>query len=104
MSEEDKRGSLSRHHKGLEVTHDDDIYPTSGEWTVHYIGRPYVAPKCWQQMMVAMETVFLAIAHVNVVVMLPYCLCLPFVISLVSYLCDLYIIFIYISTAIHFRL
>uniref|UniRef100_A0A6A7FYR4 Myotubularin-related protein 13-like n=6 Tax=Hirondellea gigas TaxID=1518452 RepID=A0A6A7FYR4_9CRUS len=30
MSEEDKRGSLSRHHKGLEATQEDDIYPTGG--------------------------------------------------------------------------
>ncbi|KAA0184554.1 hypothetical protein HAZT_HAZT005829 [Hyalella azteca] len=30
MSEEDKRGSLSRHHKGLEATSEDDIYPTGG--------------------------------------------------------------------------
>lgn len=27
MTEEDKRGSLSRHHKGLESSQDDDIYP-----------------------------------------------------------------------------
>lgn len=27
MTEEDKRGSLSRHHKGLEASQDDDIYP-----------------------------------------------------------------------------
>ncbi|KAK8735253.1 hypothetical protein OTU49_005586 [Cherax quadricarinatus] len=30
MVEEDKRGSLSRHHKGLEATQDDDIYPGGG--------------------------------------------------------------------------
>ncbi|XP_069180963.1 myotubularin-related protein 13 isoform X5 [Procambarus clarkii] len=30
MTEEDKRGSLSRHHKGLEATQDDDIYPGGG--------------------------------------------------------------------------
>ncbi|XP_042205464.1 myotubularin-related protein 13-like isoform X4 [Homarus americanus] len=30
MTEEDKRGSLSRHHKGLEASQDDDIYPGGG--------------------------------------------------------------------------
>ena len=27
MTEEDKRGSLSRHHKGLEASQEDEIYP-----------------------------------------------------------------------------
>ncbi|XP_066963738.1 myotubularin-related protein 13 [Macrobrachium rosenbergii] len=35
MTEEDKRGSLSRHHKGLEASQDDDIYPGGGR-----IGSP----------------------------------------------------------------
>ena len=30
MTEEDKRGSLSRHHKGLEASQEDDIYPGGG--------------------------------------------------------------------------
>ena len=33
MTEEDKRGSLSRHHKGLEASQDDDIYP-GGNWII----------------------------------------------------------------------
>ncbi|KAK8374776.1 hypothetical protein O3P69_012541 [Scylla paramamosain] len=35
MTEEDKRGSLSRHHRGLESSQDDDIYPGGGR-----IGSP----------------------------------------------------------------
>ncbi|RXG70948.1 Myotubularin-related protein 5 [Armadillidium vulgare] len=68
MAEEDKRGSLSRHHKGLEACQDDDIYPGGGG--SNRLGSPISSAYLGQSVfdyiekMMARSTVFMNFLYV----------------------------------------